>query len=240
MYRLYVPETISGGQIEISDPEQLHHLRDVLRLKATEKIMVFDVAGNEFLTEIIKTTQQRAILAIKDRKPTRSRQLKVAVACAIPKKSSMDDIIDNLTQLDVDTIIPLVTERVVVRIEHGEDARRKRWRKISLSSAEQSQRNTLPIVTPAMHFKEMIAVANDFQAKLIPTLTTESKPLKDAVAHLRLTSLLVAVGPEGDFTPAEIRQAINAGFTPVSLGSTTLRVGTAAVAIVSYIHLAFQ
>ncbi len=91
-----------------------------------------------------------------------------------------------------------------------------------------------------MSFSEMLAEAKDYQIKLIPTLVSPSKPFKDAVANLSLTSILVAVGPEGDFTPAEINQAIKAGFTPVSLGSTILRVETAAIAVVSYIHLALQ
>jgi 16S rRNA (uracil1498-N3)-methyltransferase len=238
MHRFYVPLKIFTGQVDISDVEQLHHLRDVLRLTPGDQAMVFDPSGKEYRVEIAEINKQKATLLVKYERPLRIKKLRVGIACAIPKMSGMDDVIDKLTQLDVDTIIPLLTERVVVRPANKEDTRLQRWRKIALNAAEQSQRNTLPEITPVMDFKAMLPAVEGYQGKLIPTLDGGCKPLKDILAGLTSGSVFAAIGPEGDFTPEEIDRAISSGFTPVSLGDTTLRVETAAIAVASYIKLA--
>jgi 16S rRNA (uracil1498-N3)-methyltransferase len=237
MHRFYIPQKISSNQIDIMDAEQLHHLKDVLRLKAGDEACVFDEAGYEYLVTISDISQRNAVLAVKNQLPAKIKKHKIAIACAIPKKSGMDDIVDKLTQLDVDVIVPLVTERVIVKLENEEDPRFERWKKIALNAAEQSHRNTLPTISPAMKFTEMLAASKEYEVKLIPTLGSGRKPINHILNNFHPKSVLVAIGPEGDFTPLEVDQAVNAGFLPVSLGNTVLRVETAAIAIVSYINL---
>ncbi len=237
MHSFYLPEKITGDTASISDPEQLHHLRDVLRLKKGDEIIIFDSEGSEYLCTIAELNKKQATLNIKTRKTFPSSKLKLAIACAIPKQSKMDDIIDKLTQLGVSTIIPLMTERVVIKMEGTGETRLERWRKIALSAAKQSHRNTLPFISPITSLKEVLALSKDYQLKLVPTLAGERKTLGDVLARIRPASVLVLIGPEGDFTPQEIQEALQAGFIPVSLGDTVLRVETAAVAVASYIRL---
>lgn len=239
MHSFYLPERVTGKTASISDNGQLHHLRDVLHLKAGDGVLVFDNEGDEYSAIIMEIDRRQALLRIGARKSPPFRKLKLAIACAVPKLSRMDEIIDNLTQLGSDIIIPLITERVVVRLAGTEESRLERWRTIARNTSEQSHRSRLPFISPLKGLSEVLAESKDYQFKLVPTLIGERKTLNEVLAGSKPASVFVLIGPEGDFTPQEIRQALDAGFIPVSLGDTVLRVETAAIAAASYIELVF-
>ena len=114
--------------IILDDPAQLHHLRDVLRIKLLEQVAIFDQQGNEVVASVIQIGLNQAELEVKERKPAKNPGIQITVACAIPKKVKMDDIVDKLTQLGVECIIPLETERVIVRLDKQKKAARfQRW-----------------------------------------------------------------------------------------------------------------
>jgi len=240
MHRFFISGQISGSTASIKDAEQLHRLRDVLRLRRGDEIALFDEDGNEYVAALIGCERKRALLNIKNQKTIINKRPKLAIACAIPKKSKMDDVIDKLTQLEVDIIIPLETERAVVKIEENKENRLLRWKKIARSAAEQSQRNRLPLVSPLTDLDGVLVQAEDFDLKLIATLNGERKNIRDAISECKLPSVFALIGPEGDFTPQETKRAIDTGFVPVSLGISVLRVDTAAIAIASLVHLMFQ
>jgi len=238
MHRFFVsPQNIVNDKVIISDKNQAHHIRDVLRLRPTDEIILCDERGNEYKAIIGKISKESMEFEIKKRnKFIPGQKIKITVACAIPKKSKMDDIIDKLTQLGVDRIIPLKTERVIVKLDKKKEVLRlERWRKIALSSAKQSQRKQLPIIDSIRNIQEVLA--EDFDLKLIPTLTGKQKTLRDTIAESSPKSILILIGPEGDFTPQEVELAKKLGCIPVSLGDLVLRVETAAIAAVSYIRL---
>ena len=235
-HSFYVSYKISGSTAVIQDAESLHHLRDVLRLKPGDNVSLFDSEGNEYSGKIASQDSKQAAVSITGCRKAPPRKHKITFACAIPKKSLMDDIVDRLTQLGVDSIIPLETERVVVKIEDNRQPRLERWRKIARSAAEQSRRNTVPEIPGILGFKEVLALAGDTDLKLIPTLTAERKILKEALGRDQFKDILVLIGPEGDFTDKEVEQAVGVGFVPVSLGGSVLRAETAAVAVASYLR----
>ncbi len=238
MHRFYVAQGVNNEIVSISDAEQLHHLKDVLRLKVDDVVTVFDKEGNEYNCFIRELNKKQAVLTVKEKRPIPGKKVKITVACAIPKGDKMDEIIDNLTQLGVDSIIPLETERVIVKLDAGKkEARLRRWRKIAQSAAQQSQRNSLPLVQPVTEIENLISQSRDFDLKLIPTLAGERNLIKEAIDRAKPDNILVLIGPEGDFTPQEIELAQSAGFIPVSLGDSVLRVGTAAVSAASFIKL---
>jgi len=239
MPRFYVTsQGITGDKITITDKSQVHHIHNVVRLKAKEEVVVFDDRSNEYKTEIVKSSSQSIILKIKERKKNTIRKKAfITIACAIPKKSKIDDIIDKLTQLGVDRIIPLETERVIVNLdEKKKGARLERWKKIAQSASLQSQRNNLPIIDPVRNLKEVLSCAQGFDLKLIPTLLGERESLKNIITKSKYKNILVLIGPEGDFTQEEVALAKQAGSIPVSLGDLVLRVETAAIAVVSFIR----
>jgi 16S rRNA (uracil1498-N3)-methyltransferase len=232
-------ENISGDSIVISDLSEVHHLRDVLRVKIKEKVIIFDESGNKYLS-CVEAMTGRVLLSIKERHTsnTAGAGLEVTIACAIPKNSKMDDIIDKLIQLGVFKIIPLLTERVVVRLDKNKQSLRlKRWEKIALSAAKQSHSPHLAAITPIKHFKEVLDDSAPYGLKLIPTLAHPGRSsLKQALRKNTAKNILVLIGPEGDFTDEEIRLAQGKGFIPVTLGDLVLRVETAAVAVASFIR----
>ena len=238
MHRFYV-ENVEGGQAAISDAGQLHHLKNVLRLKVNDSVIVFDSRGNEYAGVIEGIDRKKVAIGVTAPKPARRPKFQLTIACAIPRGDRMDDIIDQLTQLGVARIIPVATERVVVRLdEAGKESRLKRWRKIALNAALQSQRNSLPLIGPVTGVTEVISHSQDYDLKLIPHLSGERTLIKDVISGTKPENIIVLIGPEGDFTPEEVKLALAAGFIPVSLGDTVLRVATAAAAVAGYIKFA--
>jgi len=238
MHRFYL-DHIDGDKVCLSDSEQLHHLRDVLRLKVDDEVIVFDSKGKEYAGVITKIERKQAELKVTPIKSTRNHKTSLTVACAIPKGSRMDDIIDYLTQLGVERIIPMWTERVVVKLDDARaEERHKRWRKIAQSAAQQSQQSRIPLVEPLTRFEDVVLKAGNYDLKLIPNLSGERRLIKDVLAESRPKSIIVLVGPEGDFTPEEVALALGNGFLAVSLGDTVLRVATAAIAVASYLKFA--
>jgi len=235
MHSFYLEDSVTGEQAVISETEQLHHLRDVLRLKSGDRVTVFDSAGREFLCSISDITRQQALLKIIERQPTRPTKFKLAVACALPKKSGMDDIVDKLTQIGVDSIIPLLTERVVVKADEAQGSRLERWQKIARSAAEQSHRNTLPVIPGIFCLNDLLTESAGYDLKLIPTLEGNRLSLRNVLLGKAPSAVLVLIGPEGDFTSQEVGQAVSAGFLPVTMGDNILRVETAAIAAAAYI-----
>lgn len=242
VHRFFCPSgNIAGGLISISDKEQVHHIKDVLRLKINEQVAVFDEKGTEYISCVEKISPKSTLFRVKNKRvPCMLSKVKVAVACAIPKKSKMDDIIDKLTQLGVDRIIPIVTERVIVELDDGKKALRLcRWEKIAQASAKQSQRSNIPAIEPVKEFKKILQEAGDYDLKLIAALSGESKSMREILEKSKAKSILVFIGPEGDFTLDELRLAKDEGCIPVTLGETVLRVETAAVCAASFIKLYF-
>jgi 16S rRNA (uracil1498-N3)-methyltransferase len=240
MNYFYLPDRIKSQEVAIEDADQLHHLRDVLRLSSGERVTVFDSAGREFLCSIVSIAKQQVSLKVIDCLPDRPAKFKLALACAVPKKSGMDDIVDKLTQVGADTIIPLLTERVIARNEDIQGARLERWRKIARSAAEQSRRNTLPVIPGLMRFDDLIAGSAGYDLKLIPTLDGRRRTLPQIIMQTHPAAVLVLIGPEGDFTEKEVGHAVDAGFQPVTLGKNVLKVETAAVSVAAYLRLALS
>lgn len=241
MHRFYSSlENISEDRIFIRDSRQIHHLKDVLRLKTNDEVMVFDDKGNEYHCLIEKILSQEVILKIKARHEIiQKKQIGITLACAIPKGSKMDEIVDKLTQLGVERIIPVLTERVIIRLDKNKMISSQiRWQKIALSASQQSQRSTIPFIEPVKDIREVISESQDYDLKLIPTLGSQRKTLRDIFAKRLPRNVLSLIGPEGDFTAEEIALAKQAGFIPVDLGDLVLRVETACLAMVSFIRLA--
>jgi len=253
MNKFFVPSSgVLADEIIIEDKLEVHHIRDVLRLKPGEKVAVFDENGNDYICVIV-SLKERVHLNIEKRLTATNNGgiFKLTVACAIPKKAKIDDIIDKLVQLGVDRIIPLKTERVIVKLDkHKEALRFQRWKKIALSAVKQCKRNNLAVIEPVNDFKSLIQQSSEFDLKLIPYLEGERKNLKDVLdkffrggsivnGHKNRISLqiILLIGPEGDFSPEEVKLAKAFGFIPVTLGSLVLRVDTAAIAAASFIKL---
>lgn len=240
MIRLYISyKGIHNGKMCIRDGNQVHYLKGVLRVKPGEKIILFDEEGDEYAAEIKDLLPRSIILSVKPAlERSRLGNLKFTIACAIPKKSKMDDIVDKLTQLGADRIIPMETERVVAKLDRDKKILKvERWRKIAQSASLQSQRNTIPVIEEVQDIKAVLGNSSAYDLKLIPALEGNRRHLKDMLSRFKPRNVLIFIGPEGDFTYEEIELAQNYGCIPVTLGDLVLRVETAAVAVASFIRL---
>lgn len=223
--------------IVVTDPKDLHHLIDVLRVKSGDSLDVFD-GNKEYsckVTRVSSKALEAKINAAKAMKPNSG--IEVTIACAIPKKQKMDYIIEKCSELGVFGIIPLVTERTIVRVE-GKDMEHKliRWRKIAKEAASQSARVSPAVIEKARTFKEALFLRKNFGLALIPNLKPRAKSINEVTRNFRGKSVIAFIGPEGDFSSDEIKLAEKAGFISISLGNLVLKVDTAAIAVSAFFH----
>jgi 16S rRNA (uracil1498-N3)-methyltransferase len=240
MHRFFLSsDCISKSEAVISGSKERHYFCDVLRFKSGEEVIIFDEKGNEYSC-LVDTLSPLVCLKIKRKleKGASAKKTTLAIGCAIPKGSAMDDIVDKLTQLGVERIIPLNTERVIVKLDRNkEQLRLKRWQKIAVSASQQSQRSSVPVIETVKGFCDFIPECASYDLKIIPNLAEDGKPLKEIMAKGPYRSIIALIGPEGDFTDAEVARARGAGFVPVTLGELVLRVETAAVTVAGFINL---
>lgn len=229
----------SGQKVVMEDNQQVHYLKSVLRLKPKEKIIVFDELHNEYDC-LITEVSQRIVLNIQAKRTPKenAQKLRITVACAIPKKAKIDEVIDKLTQLGVERIIPMETERTEIKLNKEKKAFRKvRWEKIAQGASQQSQRSVLPVIEAVKKFPEVLAESAGYELQLIAHLGGERRNLKEVFAASNAKNIIILIGPEGDFTDGETKAAQSCGFIPVSLGELVLRVDTACIAAVSFLNL---
>jgi len=235
MHRFYLPNL----QQPLLDAEEAHHALHVLRLKVGDTLNVFDGRGHEAQARIAEATKDSVRLTILQHSNSASLPCRITLAQAIPKKS-MDLIVQKATELGVASIVPLVSERSVVKLD--EDSRRMdRWHEIALEACKQCGNNWLPEIQSPRKARDFLTSPGQFDLKLIASLQPDSKPLKAILGDaVHPTSVLILIGPEGDFTLAELGLAKSAGCLLLSLGPLVLRADTAAIYTLSILHHELQ
>ncbi len=241
--RIYCPpEQISQNKITILEKGQIRHLRDAMRLKAGDSLCVFDGNAREYECVIEKIYGDRVELLIRKIKKTAQAKspLSITLACAIPKKAKIEYIIEKAAELGVEKIIPLATDRTVVRIpaERAQN-KLKRWQAIAREASKQCGRIKLPVIETVTSFREAIARAGDYDLALIPYLGGSKQEVKEVMAGFCGMSVIAFIGPEGDFSGQEVKLAKDNGCIGVSLGELTLKVDTAAIALAAYLRLGY-
>jgi len=230
MKRYYAP-SLDHGTL---DAEQSHHCMQVMRQGVGDLFSVFDGHGIEAkarVTEVGRDTVKFQVLA---RATSPKPAHPVWLAQALTKPKSMDLILQKATELGVSELVPLQSDHSIAQVdEEKAEAKVEKWQKLTIEAAKQCGQNWLPVVHPPRQPKDFVAEIPRGALKLIASLQHEAKPLKSVLReHLPAlkagTPIVVMIGPEGDFTPAEIGQARSAGFAPVSLGKIILRAETAA------------
>jgi 16S rRNA (uracil1498-N3)-methyltransferase len=229
------PADITPTEIRLS-PEESHHLVAVNRCGRGDPVVAFDGEGREWLTECLDANRSVTLLRVKEARPAATRSFSITLAQALPKGSTMDDIVRQATEVGAARIVPLLSERTQVHLD-GDRADRKaeKWRTTAIEAAKQCGNPWLPEIAPLQKLDTFLAHSSAYDLKLIASLHAGTKTLKHALAGFVQKhghppqSALWLVGPEGDFSPAEMTAAITAGFVPVTLGPLVLRSDTAAL-----------
>lgn len=230
MKRYYTPSLDRG----LLDTEQSHHCAQVMRQNVGDLFAVFDGQGTEAKARITEIAREQVKFQVLAKASTPRPAHPVWLAQALTKTKSMDLIIEKATELGISELVPLQSDHSVAQVgEEKAEAKVDKWRKLTVEAAKQCGQNWLPIVHPPQAPKDFLAALPKGAVKLIASLQNEAKPLKGVLREQLNglkpgTPIIIMIGPEGDFTPAEIGQARSAGFHPVSLGKIILRAETAA------------
>jgi 16S rRNA (uracil1498-N3)-methyltransferase len=240
MNRFFVPrEDCAGPVIHLTDRDDMHHLTRVLRLRPGEEILVSDGEGGSFLTVLEgydKHSARLKVIKSLARRQREDRRWRLSLAVAVPKNARFEDMVDKTTQLGVDEIIPLVTERTLVTAAQAE-RKMGRYGRVIKAAAKQSGALFLPRLCEPMAFDRLLAMAGGYDIRCLPNLSEATLSLPRALADIRKGRVLVCIGPEGDFSPEEIHAAFAVGFKGICLGDSVLRVDTAAIAVAAFLRL---
>ena len=166
----------------------------------------------------------------------------IILACAIPKKSKFEWIIEKAAELGVDEIIPLKTKRTEVDLKGNRLAKKiSRYHDAAVNAAKQSRRLRVPIIHPVTDFTSAMKLLSGGTTVFIPSLSGERKNILEAFKAVPSPSRVAfLIGPEGDFTPQEYDLARARGCISVSLGKTVLKVETAALVAVACAQIWFR
>ena len=239
--RFFIRKAQLNIPLAVLTGEEHHHLKDVVRIQPKENIWLFDEEGMSYLARVEEINRDKTQLFILEKVAETKPQSRITLAQAFIKPGKMDLIVQKATELGVMSFIPLVTSRTLARLEHSNDKKCIRWRRIALEASKQCGRSILPeIQSPRTldSFLEELEVSKKFY------LNHESdRKLKDILikfhnkeSHCLPDSVVILIGPEGGWTDNEERDILRHDFEAVNLGFYTLRSETAAITAAAMIN----
>lgn len=238
------PEQRQGGRLYLASSQQ-HYLQRVLRLGCGDRFIAMDGQGHAWLAALIDAIDAVAPQAEILEPVTASTELAVhtTLVAALPKGNGFDDVVRQATELGVDQILPVLSDRTLL---HPSAQKLERWQRIANEAAEQSERLCVPRVAAPLSFAEYLQQERQPHAALVkkylcvargkaPHLLEclQSEWCLSQRADLPPGSIVLAIGPEGGWTEREIASAIAAGYQLVSLGTRILRAVTAPLVALS-------
>lgn len=231
MHRFYLPPNEwNSGSPRLSESES-HHVLDVLRFGVGDHVTVFDGEGTEARADITAIEGKRIRMRIGLRTKFEPLRCAITLAQAVPKGKHMDLIVQKATELGAARIAPLFSDRTIVQLDASDaEKKREKWLEIAVEACKQCGQNRLPTISTPIKPKAFFEEPEQADLMLIASLQPDARRIKSVLAELPLPlSVCVLVGPEGDFTPAEVALAKSKGCRPITLGPIILRAETAAL-----------
>ena len=232
MLRAYHPYPISNDAPGLTlDGDESRHLRKSLRAREGEALEVFDGKGRKRTCAVGPCDQFGMRVTVDDSILIPQPAIRLTLAQVIPKGGTFDDLIRTAVELGAGKIIPLLSERCEVKLDADRaDAKSERWSTLAIEALKQSGNPWLLEISPVRKLGKWLPEAlGENRIGLIASLEEGATRIADLAAPSGLREIIVLVGPEGDFSPAEYGYARDAGFTPVRLGAHVLRAETAAL-----------
>lgn len=245
MYRFFSNiELCNKDEIFLKDQKEIHHIFNVLKLKKGSTVQIFNENREEVTGIIQEISRQMVVIKTNQFVKKDNSGTRIILACAIPKKSKFETIIEKATELGIDEIIPVESKRTQVIITPIKEPKKlERFRAVAINAAKQSKRITLPEILPVMKFNDAVSYLLSASVVVMPSLTMNSAPLLQTLKDLKLDNrkaVSFIIGPEGDFTQKEYEYAHKLGCLPVTLGPTVLKVETAAICVCCAANLLFR
>jgi 16S rRNA (uracil1498-N3)-methyltransferase len=257
MHRFYIPPENWHPDALALTGSDAHHSRDVLRMKRGEKLVLFNGRGREITAEIIDLGRNEIRLRKLHEAETPPLRCRIVLGQAVPKGKNMELIVQKAVEIGANQIAPIISDRTVVQVDSESAVQKQaKWQQIAIEAAKQCGQNWLPRVHVPRRLAEFFEAVeagrspakslesqptrlqkdiSRFDLLLIGSLQPDAQHLKRILADYsnehqqRPQSVLMLVGPEGDFTPAELALARRHGCRPITLGPIILRVETAAI-----------
>jgi len=249
MHRCYIQQNNWQGTYAFPSKEELHHIIHVMRLKIGEAVEIFDGEGHESRAIVVNANGEHdspICLKIVSDVITAEQSVKLTLFQSIPKGKRIDTLIEKCTELGIDEIVPMITERVVVKISDSKSEQHKisRWQSIALSAAKQCGRADIPTITEVV---SLLKVFDKFEKPtliLIASLEDTAVRLQEVVQKIKsegqsIDCIGIFIGPEGDFTEKEHNFLVDQGGIPVSFGKLIMRVETASIYATSILAYEF-
>ena len=234
------PDSVRENRVTL-EPAESRHAISVLRLRRGDAVRLFDGEGREYGGAVEGIQKDRLTVAVNERAVAEAPSPAITLAVSVIKPERMELLIEKASELGVSSVVPLVTERSVVRLaRERREAKIARWQKIALESCKQCGQARVPRIGPVEPFASFVDGIGKYDAAFIPSLVVGGMGLGEALKKSRPKSVLVMVGPEGDFTEAEVRRAAGQGALPVSLGPLVMRSETAAIYLLSVLNFCYR
>ena len=247
MHRFYLPPSQTQGSTLTLPESESHHALHVLRVRERERVVVLDGMGHEYLCEVASIERNTVILEVRQKQSLPSLPYQITLAQAVTKAKTMDLIVQKATELGVHRIVPILSERSVSQIEEGAaPAKLERWHATMTEAVKQCGSPWLPQIEAPQSAQKFLSQPERFELSLVASLQPDARHPREhfqnsLAERQRLPkSVCVWVGPEGDFTPAEINAIRQSGALPITLGRLILRSETAAIYCLSFLNYELQ
>ena len=243
MYQFFVDDAQIGREFVTITGADVNHIKNVLRMKAGEKIRISNQQGRDYYCEISEVTDTfvQADILNEDAASTELPS-KIYLFQGIPKGDRMETVIEKAVELGVYEIIPVAMKYCVVKLDAKKEAAKvARWQKQAEAAAKQSKRSIIPRIHPVMSYKEAVEYAMQCDVRLVPYENERGmQGTKEALSTIKAgTSVSVMIGPEGGFSEDEIAQ-VKDSMQVISLGKRILRTDTAGIAVMSMLMLELE
>jgi 16S rRNA (uracil1498-N3)-methyltransferase len=244
--RVYVEAALTPGSMVDLPSDTASHLAKVLRARSGDELILFNGDGREFNGAIESVRGSRVTASVGDsRRVDRESPLTITLVQSVPRGDRMDFVVQKATELGVARIVPVLSQRSVVRLGVGQsESKAAHWRAVAVSACEQCGRNRLPTIEAA---QPLLNYLGDSAPRTGPRLVfePESAPSQAAAqaisvqAAAPIVDVEIAIGPEGGFASDELEAFRVAGFSQVGLGPRILRTETAAIAALVWLQARF-
>jgi 16S rRNA (uracil1498-N3)-methyltransferase len=238
MHRFYLPpENCKGDELFLTGSEA-HHALHVVRVRRGQSITVLDGVGHEFVCDVQESDRDKIRLCLRETKTATPLPCRITLLQALPKGKLFESIVQKATELGTTRIVPLLSERVVVHLNKNEAARKvAKWQSIAVEAIKQCGTAWLPHVEMPIAPSEFLNRKEHFDVALVGSLQADAQhPREYLRPPLPRKSAAIWIGPEGDFTPAELEAIKASGAHPITLGPLILRTETAAIYSISIVN----
>jgi 16S rRNA (uracil1498-N3)-methyltransferase len=242
--RVFVEAALTAGSIVELPRETAAHLAKVLRARGGDELILFNGDGREFNGAIEAVRGSRVSASVgESRQVDRESPLAISLIQSVPRGDRMDFIVQKATELGVVRIVPVLSQRSVVRLDAAQaESKAIHWRAVAVSACEQCGRNRLPAIDaaqPLLNYLGAYTAAGGPRLVFEPESATQgcaALPISGAAVRAAISDVQIAIGPEGGFAAEELEAFRVAGFSQVGLGPRILRTETAAIAALVWLQ----